>query len=295
MQLVTFLENEKYRLGVRTEAGIVDVAATAKLQGLDDGIPTDVMDVIYGGESSINQLKQLIDGLEVKRKDYVLPEQEINWGPAVPSPNKIICIGLNYAKHAEESNVPIPKEPILFSKYNNALVGHKGVIRIPKVAKQVDFEAELAIIIGKETKEVAKKDALDYVFGYTIANDLSARDLQFRSSQWLLGKSSDGFCPLGPSIVTKDEIEDPNNLEVSLKVNGEVRQQSNTSDMIFHCDEIISYISHYLTLEPGDVILTGTPEGVIMGYPEEKREFLKANDQMSVKIEKLGVLENSFI
>ena len=150
-------------------------------------------------------------------------------------------------------------------------------------------------MIGKHTKDVSEKNALDHVFGYFVANDLSARDLQFKSSQWLLGKSMDGYLPIGPYLVTKDDIDNPNNLKITCELNGEVRQDSNTSDMIFNCEEIISYTSKYISLEPGDIIITGTPEGVIMGDPEEKREWIKPNDEVTVSIEGLGKLTNRFV
>src|SRR5690606_3111052 len=156
---------------------------------------------------------------------------------------------------------------------------HRENIIISKYSNELDYEAELGIVIGKSAKGVHKEDALNYVFGYFVANDLSARDLQFKSSQWLLGKSIDGYLPIGPYLVTKDEINNPNNLKITCKLNGEVRQDSNTSDMIFNCEEIISYTSRFITLEPGDIIITGTPEGVIMGDPEEIREWIKPNDE----------------
>lgn len=189
---------------------------------------------------------------------------------------------------------PIPQTPILFNKFNNALTGHRSPVVIPATTSKLDYEAELAIVIGRQARSVRREEALDYVFGYTIANDLSARDLQMRTSQWMLGKIGDGFAPLGPWIVTADAVGDPNALFIQTFVNGEMRQNSNTADMIFHCDEIISYLSQHCTLEPGDVILTGTPEGVVLGYPEDQQVYLKPGDEVEVRIEKLGELHNSF-
>src|SRR5690606_16772336 len=210
--------------------------------------------------------------------------------------NKIICVGLNYRKHAEETNAPIPQYPILFNKFNNTLTGHGHEVPLPiKVTSKVDYEAELVIVIGKEAKYVAKENALDYVFGYCNVNDLSARDLQMLTPQWLLGKTCDGFSPLGPYLVTADEVGNPNDLSIRCIVNGEVRQSSNTSDMIFHCDEIVSYISQHMTLVPGDIILTGTPEGVVLGYPEAKQVYLQDGDVVTIEIEKLRSLTNRMV
>ncbi|MGM8366258.1 fumarylacetoacetate hydrolase family protein, partial [Virgibacillus sp. W0181] len=245
-------------------------------------------------QSTISKLESYIQDLP-EDKSYMIAENEVSFGPAVTAPNKIICVGLNYQKHADETGSPYPKTPILFTKYNNTLAGHNQNIVVPKVTEKLDYEVELGIVIGKETKDVAKETALDHVFGYVTANDLSARDLQFVSSQWLLGKSCDGFSPVGPYLVTSNEIDDPNNLTLKTFVNGEERQSSNTSDMIFHCDEIISYISKYMTLTPGDIILTGTPEGVVMGLPEEKQVYIQPGDEVTVEIEKLGSLTNQFV
>jgi 2-keto-4-pentenoate hydratase/2-oxohepta-3-ene-1,7-dioic acid hydratase in catechol pathway len=188
--------------------------------------------------------------------------------------------------------MPIPEVPILFNKFNNTVSAHQDIINLPFNSTQVDYEAELVIVIGKKARRVCKEEALDYVFGYCNVNDLSARDLQFRTNQWLLGKSCDRFSPIGPYLVTADEVGDPNQLQIRTWVNGELRQDSNTSDMIFACNELVSYISQHMTLDPGDIILTGTPEGVIFGYPKEKRVWLKDGDVLTVEIEKLGRITN---
>lgn len=228
--------------------------------------------------------------VELKSSEYIIPESEVTYAAAVTKPGKIICVGLNYRRHAEETNAPIPQYPILFNKFNNTIAAHGDTVILPKVSTKVDYEAELVIVIGKQAKDVEEEKALNYVFGYCNVNDLSARDLQMRTHQWLLGKSCDGFSPLGPYLVTADEVGDPNKLAISCTVNGEVRQSSNTSDMIFNCKEIVSYISQYMTLEPGDIILTGTPEGVVLGYPEDKQVYLKDGDVVTIEIEKLGAL-----
>lgn len=299
MKLLTFMENGNTQLGVKTERGIVHIAkATQSLQGEDRSVPQTVHEVIEGGTASVNALQAFVDQALAAggSEAYVLEESKLTFGPCVTHPNKIICVGLNYRKHAEETNLPIPKFPILFNKFNNTLTGHGHDVPLPvSVSSKVDYEAELCIVIGKQAKYVAKENALDYVFGYCNVNDLSARDLQMRTQQWLLGKSCDGFSPLGPYLVTADEVGNPNNLGIRSIVNGEVRQNSNTSDMIFHCDEIVSYISQHMTLVPGDVILTGTPEGVVMGYPEDKQVYLKDGDVVTIEIDKLGSLTNRMV
>ncbi len=300
MKLLTFMSNGSYQLGVATEKGVLDVVSALTALPVQDGepIPTTVHEVIDGGEAAIARLaKFTAEALESAgdSSSYLLEEAKLVLGPCVTHPNKIICVGLNYRKHAEETNAAIPQYPILFNKFNNTLTGHGDDIPLPKVTNKVDYEAELVIVIGKTAKYVAKEDALSHVFGYCNVNDLSARDLQLRTQQWLLGKSCDKFSPLGPYLVTADEVGNPNDLVISCTVNGEVRQHSNTSDMIFHCDEIVSYISQHMTLVPGDIILTGTPEGVVLGYPEDKQVYLKDGDIVTIEIEKLGKLTNRLV
>lgn len=221
-------------------------------------------------------------------------EDSLNYGPCVLDPQKIIGIGLNYKKHAVECNLPFPSAPILFSKFNNTITAHGKEVELPNLSSQVDYEAELAIVISKMAKNLKKEDALSVVYGYCVANDVSDRDLQSQSTQWLLGKSCDGFCPIGPYLVSKEEVGNPNNLNIVTYVNGEIRQDSNSSDMIFNCEEIISFISEHMTLHPGDIILTGTPAGVILGYPKDQRIWLKDGDVVTINIEKLGSLTNTF-
>ena len=298
MKLITFVEQGEDRLGIVTEHGVIDVRAASDL--IKDGAraPLDVHDVIAGGVSALEALSRIADAVAADQAafaDALKVEDELRFAPCVTRPSKIICVGLNYRKHAEETNAPIPHTPILFNKFSNALAGHREDVPLPRTSNAVDYEAELAIVIGKKAKYVDRADALNYVFGYCSANDLSARDLQMRTSQWLTGKSCDKFAPLGPYLVTADEVGDPNALEIQCTVNGEVRQRSNTSDMIFRCDEIVSYISRHMTLEPGDLILTGTPEGVVLGLPEEERVYLKDGDIVTVEIEKLGTLTNRMV
>jgi 2-keto-4-pentenoate hydratase/2-oxohepta-3-ene-1,7-dioic acid hydratase in catechol pathway len=301
MKLVSIRKNEKDSLGIRIDLGIIDIEEAVAASPGWDQTPRTVMEVIRGGEAALNALRLFVRFLEAETagtktaKPYWKDEKAIKWGPCVPEPGKIICVGLNYKKHAAETGAPIPEVPILFNKFLNALSAHGDAIPIPGVSKKVDYEVELAIVIGKTAKNVDTSDALDYAFGYCTANDVSARDLQLRTAQWMLGKTCDGFCPLGPYLVTADEVGDPNRLSMTTYVNHEIRQNSNTSDMIFNCSEIVSYISKHMTLSPGDVILTGTPQGVVMGYPPEKQIYLKNGDVVSVEIEKLGALTNTFV
>lgn len=297
MKLLTYQTDEGLKLGVKTERGILDVFKASRLFLTPiQEFPLTIEQVVKQGEKIIQALTDLVCiSNESEEEGLFLDEQEIDFGPCVPEPGKIICVGLNYRKHAAESNMPIPDYPILFNKFSNAIAAHNEEIQIPHNARQVDYEAELAIVIGKRTKRAKKQDALSYVFGYCAANDISARDLQMRTTQWLLGKSFDGFSPLGPYLVTSDEVGDPNSLAIQTYLNGEIRQNSNTADMIFYCDEIVSYISQHITLEPGDVILTGTPEGVILGYPKEQQVWLQEGDVVAIQIDKLGRLVNRFV
>lgn len=278
-------------LGLRTEKGILDVAKASKLFRIK--APTDIHGVIEGADCA--PLAKLAEkALSDKRGRTVLvPEARAKYAPVVPRPEKIICVGLNYRKHAEEAGMAIPPVPILFSKFNNALAGHGAKIKLlpPDLANQFDYEIELVIVIGRKAVNVSEDKALSYVFGYCNGNDLSTRDLQLRTSQWMLGKMQDGFAPIGPWLVTADQIPNPNNLKIETHVNGELRQSETTADMIYHCAHIVSYTSRYLTLKPGDIIFTGTPSGVILGYPQDKRVWLKAGDKVSTTIEKLGTLE----
>jgi 2-keto-4-pentenoate hydratase/2-oxohepta-3-ene-1,7-dioic acid hydratase in catechol pathway len=295
MKLVTLIKKGKQALGVKIDKGIIDLEAALN-EKPNAQIQTNIMEIIAGGQETISVLEDYLSTLPTSNEaSYLKNEEEIQWGPCVTQPNKIICVGLNYRKHADETNAPYPEVPILFNKFNNTLTGHKSEIAVPKVTKQLDYEVELGVVIGKKAKYVSKEDALDYVYGYCTVNDLSARDLQLRTPQWLLGKTCDDFSPMGPYLVTADEVGNPNNLGVKTYVNGEVRQDSNTSDMIFYVDEIVSYISQHMTLTPGDVILTGTPEGVVLGYPIEKQVYIQPGDEVTVEIEKLGSLTNIFI
>jgi 2-keto-4-pentenoate hydratase/2-oxohepta-3-ene-1,7-dioic acid hydratase in catechol pathway len=287
MKLLTYKADGGLKSGIATDKGVIDVAAAGLALGVD--APIAVADLADG----TGKLQALIDKV-TGDESWLHDEAGLTLGPCVSNPGKIVCIGLNYAKHAAESNLPIPSHPVVFSKFNNSLAGNgEDVPLIADVASEFDYEVELCAVIGKTAKNVAEADALSYVAGYSTANDLSTRDLQMRSSQWLIGKTSDKFLPLGPYLVTADEVGDPQKLRLTCTVNGEIRQDSNTSDMIFTVAQIVSYCSQFFTLEPGDLILTGTPSGVAMGMAN--KPWLKKGDVVEVEVEKLGKLTNKMV
>ena len=212
---------------------------------------------------------------------------------AIPRPGKIVCVGLNYRDHAAEGGQDLPKAPLLFAKWPNTLIGDGDAVVLPPESTQVDYEAELGVVIGAKAKRVSERDALDHVAGYICVNDVSARDLQFADGQWTRGKSPDTFCPVGPRLVPREEIADPQALAIRCIVNGEALQDSSTAQMIFSVAEIIAYTSQIITLEPGDLIATGTPAGV--GIFRVPKVLLKDGDEVSVEIEGVGTLTNPFI
>ena len=222
---------------------------------------------------------------------YSFPLEKVRLETPVPNPSKIICIGTNYADHVKEMGSKIPDYPVLFSKFTNALIGPEDAIHKNDQTEKLDYEVELAVVIGKTAKRVSEEDAFDYVAGYTIANDTSARDLQKRTPQWLQGKTQDHSTPIGPWLVTKDDIPNPGNLTIRSFVNGELRQSSNTKHLIFDIAHLIHFISHLFTLEPGDIILTGTPDGVGMAT----NQFLQAGDQVSLEMEGIGTMTNKIV
>jgi 2-keto-4-pentenoate hydratase/2-oxohepta-3-ene-1,7-dioic acid hydratase in catechol pathway len=276
-------------LGVKQGDHILDVGSAGKL--LRVAVPATTDDVIAGRD--LEGLQKVLSSA-ASLKGVLLNEKEAQFGPCITHPQKIIMLGFNYRRHAMETGTPIPKAPVLFNKYNNALSGHGGAVKLPtQVATKFDYEVELQVVIGKTAHQVSEAEALNHVFGYATGNDFSARDLQFRdgkASQFMLGKTSDGFLPVGPWLVGADLVGDPQKLALECRVNGEQRQSSNTSDMIFTCAQIISYASQVFTLSPGDLISTGTPEGVIIGKPEAQQIWLKPGDKVACSVEKLGEL-----
>jgi 2-keto-4-pentenoate hydratase/2-oxohepta-3-ene-1,7-dioic acid hydratase in catechol pathway len=286
MKLLYFRDKGKLCLGIATGRGVIDVDGYREAKGQEP---------LSFGNLSNDDMAELtaIEKQAIVLPQFMLEENRLTIGPCVPRPSKIICIGLNYRKHALESGMPIPDIPVVFTKYSNTLVDYGGEVPLGDVGCQFDYEVELGVVMGARCKRVGVGDALDYVMGYCVANDLSCRDLQFRTSQWLMGKSLDHFLPLGKYIVTKEEVGDPQGLQLRCTLNGEVRQDSNTADMIFSVAEIIEDLSRHMTLEPGDLILTGTPQGVIMGLPE--KTWLRPGDIVVVEIEGLGSASNKMV
>jgi 2-keto-4-pentenoate hydratase/2-oxohepta-3-ene-1,7-dioic acid hydratase in catechol pathway len=278
MKLVNFYAADGIRAGLVRPEGVEDLAVSGVWQG-----PAPV------AQEDIWQLAKRAQ----KPANATVPLHDLRLAPAVASSEKLICIGVNYRKHAEEAGIPIPTVPVVFGKFANSLNSSGANVFLPPVDHKYDYEAELAVVIGREARDVTEVEALQYVGGYCCANDLTARGAQLATSQWVAGKMLDGFLPLGPFFVTADEIVNPQNLTISCWVNGVRKQHSSTSDMIFRIAAIVAFVSRHATLKPGDVIATGTPEGVLLG--EKEPQWLKAGDEVSVEIDGLGRLTNRLI
>lgn len=286
MKLLSFITSEGISYGVKTEQGVLDVKASAQAASLS--YSKDIEELIHKGEEGKQEIEAILAASPI-----FISEEEIQYAPVVQNTGKIICVGANYKAHAEEANFAVPEYPIYFAKFANSLAGHQEEVVLPDFVNQGDYEVELVAVIGERTHQVSKEEALEKVYGYATGNDLSARKEQFRSNQWMYGKAIDGFAPIGPYLVTADEVADPQNLTLSCWVNGERRQHANTKDMIFPIAEIISDLSQIMTLEPGDLIYTGTPEGVILGM--EEKVWLKAGDEIICEVEGIGRLENRLV
>lgn len=245
---------------------------------LPDGMPESVDEIVAGGE----EMLRILSAIDPKWLEVVSPKRA-QFAPAVAAGRKLLMVGVNYGLHAAECGQECLPHPVIFGKFSNALAPSGGTVHPPLWCEELDFEAELVAIVGKTCKNVSPEEAEEYLFGYTVGNDLSARDLQFRTSQWCQGKTCDGFAPVGPTVVTKDEV-DAGNLPISTRVNGEVRQESNTSDMLRDVRSLVSYLSSVMTLEAGDAVFTGTPAGVALGEPEGERRYLKTGDVVEVSL-----------
>ena len=258
------------------------------LHATDNSLPPSLRQLLAGGPELLARVKQVVKGpVTVSHVAGTVPLL-----PPLPDPRKIVCIGLNYRDHALEQNAPVPKEPVVFSKLPTTLIPQGQAIRLPKASQEVDFEAELVVVIGRRGRDLTPETAMDYVAGYMVGNDVSARDWQKNKEgrQWLLGKSFDTFAPTGPALVTTDEIPDPHNLAIRLRLNGQVMQDSHTSQLLFSIPTLLAYITQVFTVEPGDLLFTGTPAGV--GFARKPPIFLKPGDVVEVEIERLGVLRN---
>ncbi len=268
---------------------VVDIEAAARSAGISPA-PVAVREVVERSQGHWPELAAAADDLRDSTPGAVLECADLLIGPPIPDPDKIVLLGLNYSDHAEEAGLPEPPSPLLFAKYRNALIGPTEPLFLPTpdVSDEVDWEGELAVVIGRRAESVSESDAMTYVAGYTVMNDVSARDLQRATGQWLAGKSLDGFAPCGPTLVSTDEIADPHDLLVQTLVNGEVMQSGTTGKMIFRIAETIAYISRVMTLVPGDIIATGTPAGV--GSKRTPPVFLHPGDVVTVEIEGVGTV-----
>ena len=248
-----------------------------------------VKDGLSSLEEQLGQLKRSSSGIQA----FLFHETDIRLHAPITHPSKLIGIGLNYNDHIDEFKGQPPKQPLLFAMYANAIIGPDERIIRPAMSQQVDFEAELGVIIGRRARQIPVEQAVDYVAGYTIINDVSARDLQFSDGQWLRAKSFDTFAPMGPYLVTRESLKDGDGLDIELRLNGQTMQKSNTRNMIFKVPELVSFISKVMTLEVGDVIATGTPSGV--GFVRNPQVFMKAGDVVEIEIEGIGQLRNSVV
>jgi 2-keto-4-pentenoate hydratase/2-oxohepta-3-ene-1,7-dioic acid hydratase in catechol pathway len=250
----------------------------------------DLVSIVAGGQDALTRIGRFVarctagEPLDLDTTPLLSP---------IPNPGKIICIGLNYRDHAAEARLPIPEVPTVFAKFSNTVVGHRHPIVLPRNSVKPDYEAEFAIVVGEGGRHIAEEDWRDHVFGYTILNDVSARDFQLQTSQWTMGKTFDTFAPIGPVVVTADEIEDPHSLAISLKLNGAVMQNSNTSNMVFGVPKLIAFLSSVMTLSPGDIITTGTPAGV--GFAQKPPRWLRPGDEIEIEVEGIGRLVNPVV
>lgn len=288
MRLVTFLEGGEPRLGaLRGEGARQEVV---DLNRADTALPAEMVPLLQGGPEALARVRRVLDAAPA---GAWRPLAAVTLRAPLPRPGKIICIGLNYRDHAAESAVAVPDYPTVFAKYASCVIGSGEAIVLPKLSDQVDYEGELGVVIGRTARHVPESSALEYVAGYLPFNDVSARDFQHRTSQWTIGKTFDTFGPMGPALVTADEVPDPQNLDLRVRIGDEVLQSSNTGKMIFSIAHLIAYLSAVLTLEPGDVIATGTPEGV--GAARTPARFLRPGEVVRVEIEALGTLENPIV
>jgi len=300
MRLVTYSRMGVPSIGVQLETGILDIPDAASYFGRKyhvrgQNFPTTMMDLLQW-VSGIEVVRQIVTRYEqtpLNERMMAYPLASVTLEAPITRPGKIIALGKNYLDHIKETGSETPAFPVIFAKWPSCVIGPNDSIPMPKISDKIDWEVELAIIIGKICKEVKENNALEYIAGYTIANDVTARDLQSGDGQWIRGKSLDGFCPMGPCIVTKDELGDAQGLQLYTKINGVMKQNSTTSNMMFNVSQIIAHLSKAFTLEPGDVIITGTPSGV--GFVRDPPEYLKAGDKIEQYIEKIGYLHNSVV
>lgn len=283
-----------FSLHVEVESEYVDVNSAADQLSIA-GLPalSDVADLFRAGPAAVEKVRRVIGGAASRNVEGT-PFDALHLAPPVRRPASIVCIGRNYVEHIKEGNVPVPEYPILFAKFPNTLQAPgDGVRAHADLTDQLDYEGELCVVISQRAHRVTADAALDYVGGYTVLNDVSARDLQYKDLQWIRGKSLDTWCPLGPVLVTSDQIPDPSALRIETRVNGELRQNASCSDMLFKVPELIEFITAGITLEPGDLIATGTPSGVGLGFDPPR--WLSVGDEIDVTIEPIGTLRSKVV
>lgn len=292
MKLVRYLDRERENYGVLTTDKVTCLPRIAKR--LNKQLPELFEDFITLGTEGIETSEKLLNDATKNDVKYASSPVDVTLLPPITSPPKIVCLGLNYRDHAAEQNATIPDEPIIFIKPHTTIIGPNESIVKPSFVKMLDYEAELAIVVGRKAKNVPVSKARSYIFGFTILNDVSARDFQFKDKQWTRGKSFDTFAPTGPCITTMKQLQDTSNLSIRTWVNNELRQNSTTKNMVFNPYEIIHHLSRIMTLEPCDVIATGTPAGVGFALKPQPK-FLQHDDIVRIEIEKIGILENTVI
>jgi acylpyruvate hydrolase len=290
MKLITFELQGQTRCGAVEGRLDEPAGAVVDLHAADSRIPTDLVEMLRGGSDLQDLAEQAVTATAPEQR---LRVENLHLLAPVPHPGKIICIGLNYRDHAAEANLPIPAEPVVFAKLGNTVNGPYDPIVLPRSTEQIDYEGELGVVIGRRCRGASEGEALAHVAGYLAVNDVSARDVQLRNGQWVLGKSPDGFAPMGPALVTADEIPDPQVLDLRVRVDGEVVQSSNTRHMIFPVARLIAFLSELITLDPGDVIATGTPAGV--GGARTPPRWLRAGQEVRVEFPALGSLANQLV
>lgn len=296
MKLLNYRDGGRPRLGAALGDWVVDLRRVGRAAGLPRSLPTDVDGLLAAGPLALQAARQAVEWASVRldagkpMPGLAQPASRVNWLPPVLRPGKLVCVGLNYPPLSLQGYQP-PAYPVLFHKVATSLAAHRTPIRMPRVSRKLEYEGELAVVIGRAGKHIPQQEALDHVAGYTIANDVGAPDLQQRTSQWTSGKMLDTFCPLGPCLTTREDVPEPANLRILTRLNGHAVQDGSTREMVFSVSYLVSYISSLVTLQPGDLILTGSPKR--NGEQPDPRLLLKTGDVVRIEIERLGVLENS--
>jgi len=291
LKVVRFIHSDNESYGVLiNQCEVVDIPRLSTLRRMD--VPSSIEGLVSLGLKGEKLLERLLADLtEAEVKEATLRKDDVVLKAPLTNPPKIICLGLNYRDHAEEAGMKIPDEPVIFMKPRTSIIDPNEPVVKPSFVNQLDYEVELAIVIGKRGRNISLSEAEDYIFGYTCLNDISARDIQFKDGQWTRGKSFDTFAPIGPCITTAKQIGDPNNLHIKTRVNGKVRQDSSTKNMVFNVYEVVHQLSRIMTLEPCDIIATGTPSGVAV-FMKPKPKFLMLGDTVEIEIENIGTLRN---